>query len=411
MAQTAIHARMTAAEWALLVGLSVLWGGSFLFVGIAVAELPPLTIVVARVALAAAALLVALRFMGVALPRERRVWVAFLGMGVLNNAIPFTLIAWGQGHIASGVASIFNATTPLFTVLVAHWLTADERMTARKLAGVAIGFGGVAVMIGGAALRTLGVDVLAQLAVLAAAISYAFAGVYGRRFKAMGVPPRRPPPGADRVDPAAPAGDADRRPALDAAGAERRDGRGAPRPGAHLDRARLHPLFPAARQRRRDEPPPRHLPDPGERDPSRRNAARRAPRTAPLPRHGAHRLRPRRNRPRARRGATRSLLQGPDCHPSASRSSLPPLGEAEWRGGVGVGGGWAGSAGSGVTPHPVGFSPTRPLPAGEVGARQIPRAFPGEGLLDIKERGEQDARDRLSIFIGCQCPGVPRGDF
>ena len=129
MAQTAIHARMTAAEWALLVGLSVLWGGSFLFVGIAVAELPPLTIVVARVALAAAALLVALRFMGVALPRERRVWVAFLGMGVLNNAIPFTLIAWGQGHIASGVASIFNATTPLFTVLVAHWLTADERMT------------------------------------------------------------------------------------------------------------------------------------------------------------------------------------------------------------------------------------------------------------------------------------------
>ena len=189
MAQAAIHARMTAAEWALLVGLSVLWGGSFLFVGVAVAELPPLSIVVARVALGAAALLVALRFMGVALPRERRVWVAFLGMGVLNNAIPFTLIAWGQGHIASGVASIFNATTPLFTVVVAHWLTADERMSARKLVGVAIGFGGVAVMIGGAALRTLGVDVLAQLAVLAAAISYAFAGVYGRRFKAMGVAP------------------------------------------------------------------------------------------------------------------------------------------------------------------------------------------------------------------------------
>jgi drug/metabolite transporter (DMT)-like permease len=189
MAQTAIHARMTAAEWALLVGLSVLWGGSFLFVGVAVAELPPLSIVVARVALGAAALLVALRFMGVALPRERRVWVAFLGMGVLNNAIPFTLIAWGQSHIASGVASILNATTPLFTVVVAHWLTADERMSARKLAGVAIGFGGVAVMIGGAALRTLGVDVLAQLAVLAAAISYAFAGVYGRRFKGMGVAP------------------------------------------------------------------------------------------------------------------------------------------------------------------------------------------------------------------------------
>src|SRR4051812_23777060 len=298
MAETAVHARMTAAEWALLVGLSVLWGGSFLFVGVAVAELPPLTIVVARVALGAAALLVALRFMGVALPRERRVWVAFLGMGVLNNAIPFTLIAWGQSHIASGVASILNATTPLFTVVVAHWLTADERMSARKLAGVAIGFGGVAVMIGGAALRTLGVDVLAQLAVLAAAISYAFAGVYGRRFKAMGVAPAATAAGMLTVStllllPA----NADRRPAVDAAGAERRDGRGAPRPRAHLDRARLHPLFPAARQRRRDEPPARHLPDPGERNPLRRNAARRAPGTAPLSRHGADRLRPRRNRP------------------------------------------------------------------------------------------------------------------
>src|SRR4051812_49792850 len=82
MAQTAIHARMTAAEWALLVGLSVLWGGSFLFVGVAVAELPPLTIVVARVALAAAALLLALRFMGVALPRERR------GLGPLPRLGP-----------------------------------------------------------------------------------------------------------------------------------------------------------------------------------------------------------------------------------------------------------------------------------------------------------------------------------
>jgi len=189
MAQTAIHARMTAAEWALLVVLSVLWGGSFLFVGVAVAELPPLTIVVARVALAAAALLLALRFMGVALPRERRVWVAFLGMGVLNNAIPFTLIAWGQSHIASGVASILNATTPMFTVLVAHALTADERATPRKLVGVLIGFSGVAVMTGADAMRSLGMDLAGQLAILAAAISYAFAGVYGRRFKAFGVEP------------------------------------------------------------------------------------------------------------------------------------------------------------------------------------------------------------------------------
>jgi drug/metabolite transporter (DMT)-like permease len=189
MAETGIKHRMGAAEWALLMALSVLWGGSFLFVGVAVRELPPLTIVVARVALAALALHVVIKAMGGAMPRDRRVWAAFAVMGLINNAIPFTLIAWGQAHIASGVASILNATTPLFTVLVAHWLTPDERATPRKLAGVIIGFVGVAAMIGGDALRSLGVNVAAQLAVLAAAISYALSGVYGRRFKAMGVEP------------------------------------------------------------------------------------------------------------------------------------------------------------------------------------------------------------------------------
>lgn len=187
--QAPINRSMGAAEWALLVALSVLWGGSFLFVGVAVRELPPLTIVLARVALAALALHLVLRAGGRSLPRGGPVWAAFLGMAVLNNVIPFTLIVWGQGHIASGVASILNATTPLFTVLVSHFLTADERATPQKLAGVAVGLVGVAVMIGGDALRSLGVDVAAQLAMLAAAISYAFAGVFGRRFTALGVGP------------------------------------------------------------------------------------------------------------------------------------------------------------------------------------------------------------------------------
>jgi drug/metabolite transporter (DMT)-like permease len=110
-------------------------------------------------------------------------------MGVLNNVVPFTLIVWGQSHIASGVASILNATTPLFTVLVAHVLTAEERLTSARIAGVVLGLIGVAVMVGEAAIAALGVDVLAQLACLAAALSYAFAGIYGRRFKAMGVTP------------------------------------------------------------------------------------------------------------------------------------------------------------------------------------------------------------------------------
>jgi drug/metabolite transporter (DMT)-like permease len=189
MAEAGINRRMGATEWAALLALSVLWGGSFLFVGLAVRELPPLTIVVARVALAALALHMALRAAGGAIPRDLRVWAAFFGMAVLNNAIPFTLIAWGQSHIASAVASILNATTPLFTVLVAHCLTIDEPATPRKIAGVVVGFLGVAVMIGADAMRSLGVNVLAQLAMLAAAISYAFAGVYGRRFKALGVEP------------------------------------------------------------------------------------------------------------------------------------------------------------------------------------------------------------------------------
>lgn len=184
-----IQRRMGGPEWAMLIALSVLWGGSFFFVTVAVTELPPLTIVVLRVALAAVALNLVLALIGVPLPRNRRVWLAFIGMGLLNNAIPFTLMVWGQSHVASGLAAILNATTPLFTVIVADRLTADERMSGRKIVGVLVGFVGVAVMIGGAALQSFGVAVLAQLAIVAGTVSYAFAGVFGRRFRAMGVSP------------------------------------------------------------------------------------------------------------------------------------------------------------------------------------------------------------------------------
>lgn len=173
----------------MLLALSLLWGGSFFFNGIAVQALPPLTIVALRVGLGALALLAVLRLSGLALPGSGRVWLAFFGMGVLNNLIPFCLIVWGQTRIGSGLASILNATTPLFAVLVAHVLTVDEKITRARLAGLIAGFLGVAVMIGPAALQGLGRDLAAQLAVLGAAVSYAFAGVFGRRFKAMGVAP------------------------------------------------------------------------------------------------------------------------------------------------------------------------------------------------------------------------------
>ena len=181
--------RMGTTEWSMLLALSVLWGGSFFFVGVAVKELPLFTIVTLRVGLAALALAALIRIMGLSMPKDGRIWMAFFGMGLLNNVIPFCLIVWGQTQIASGLASILNATTPLFTVLVAHVLTADEKMTGNRLVGVAIGFAGVAIMIGPSALSGLGASVWPQLAVLGAAISYAFASVFGRRFKTMGVAP------------------------------------------------------------------------------------------------------------------------------------------------------------------------------------------------------------------------------
>ena len=180
---------MSSLDWCLLLALSLLWGGSFFFVGVAVKALPPFTIVLLRVAIAAAALHIVLRLGRIPMPRDGRSWRAFFGMGLLNNAIPFSLFGWGQTHIASGLASILNATTPLFTVLIAHVLTADERLTRGRIAGVLIGLAGVIVLIGPQALAGLGKDVTAQLAVLGAAVSYGFAAIFGRRFKRMDVPP------------------------------------------------------------------------------------------------------------------------------------------------------------------------------------------------------------------------------
>jgi drug/metabolite transporter (DMT)-like permease len=179
---------MGPREWALLITLSILWGGSFFFAEVALEALPPLSVVFARVAIGALALLVLVHAVGLRLPREIRLWRAFFVMGALNNLIPFCLIAWGQTAITGGLAAILNATTPLFTVVLAHMLTRDERLTLPKLAGVVIGCLGVAVMIGpevlgGLGTGGLGIAVLAQIAVLAAALSYAFAGIYGRRFR------------------------------------------------------------------------------------------------------------------------------------------------------------------------------------------------------------------------------------
>jgi drug/metabolite transporter (DMT)-like permease len=180
---------MGGREWAMLLVLAAIWGGTFFFNGIAVHDLPSLTLVWLRLAVAALTLLAVLAALGQALPRAPRLWADFLGMGLLNNIVPFVLIVWGQHRIASGLAAILNATTPLFTVVVAHALTRDERLSPRKAAGVAVGFAGAAAMIGPDALGGLGGAALAQLACLGAALCYAFAGIFGRRFRRLGVPP------------------------------------------------------------------------------------------------------------------------------------------------------------------------------------------------------------------------------
>jgi drug/metabolite transporter (DMT)-like permease len=180
---------MSGRDWTLLLALSVLWGGSFLFVGVAVREWPPLSVALCRVAIGAAALLVLLRATGQRLPRGRGVWAGLLLMGLLNGAVPFSLYAFAQGTIPSGLAAILNATTPLFTLLVAHAATTDERITARKLAGIVLGVAGVAVLFLPDLVRGASADLAAMGACLLAALLYAFAGVFGRRFARAGLRP------------------------------------------------------------------------------------------------------------------------------------------------------------------------------------------------------------------------------
>ena len=180
---------MTGFEWMLLVLLSVVWGGSFFFNGIALQEFPTLSIVTARVGLAALALLFLMKMLGQGIQLNRQILKAFFGMSFLNNVVPFSLIVWGQQHIASGVASILNATTPLFTMLVAHWFTTDEKINPRRLLGVLTGMGGVGLMMGLDSMESSEFHLLGQSAILLAAFSYGLAGVYGKRFAQLEIPP------------------------------------------------------------------------------------------------------------------------------------------------------------------------------------------------------------------------------
>ncbi|MFT3986647.1 DMT family transporter [Aestuariivirga sp.] len=170
---------MSLRDWSLLVFLSILWGGSFFFIGVAVKELPPFVIVMARVTIAAAVLLPLHWAMIGKLPRDRASWIGFAGMAVLNNVIPFSLIVGGQTMIASGLASVINATTPMFGALA---LAAGgvEPLIRRKIVALLIGLAGVA-LLKGADFTTLNGQTLGILMCLAAAASYGLSGLWAKR--------------------------------------------------------------------------------------------------------------------------------------------------------------------------------------------------------------------------------------
>lgn len=171
--------------WVRLGILSVLWGGSFLFIGVAVKELPPLTVILVRVALASLVLWPLLLMAGLRLPSTVAGWIPFVGMGFLNNVVPMSLIATGQTKIAIGLASVLNATTPIFTVLLLAAF-GDERLTPGRIAGVLLGFAGVVVVRGPSAMAT-DAETFGVALCLAGALSYGVSGLWGRRMLA-GVP-------------------------------------------------------------------------------------------------------------------------------------------------------------------------------------------------------------------------------
>lgn len=184
---TPTNAVMGLREWVLLLVLSFFWGGSFFFGQVALAELSPFSLVLGRVVVAAAALHLAVGLRGYTMPRTWAIWRRFAVMGAANSFIPFSLLFYGQTQIGSGLASILNATAPLWVVLLAHRFTDDEKLTVNRLVGVLGGLAGVVILIGPDLLRGLGSQALAQFAVIGAAISYACAGIYGKRFR--GIPP------------------------------------------------------------------------------------------------------------------------------------------------------------------------------------------------------------------------------
>ena len=172
--------KMSAADWGVIMLLSLLWGGAFFMIELGLRGFPPITLVFLRMALAVPPMLLILKVMGHRLPGDLKSWRQLFILGTINAALPFILFFWGQTQIDSGLASILNATTPLWGVVTAHFLTRDEKATPARVVGVFLGLAGITVMVGTDALGGMSGNVLAQIACLAATFFYALAAVYAR---------------------------------------------------------------------------------------------------------------------------------------------------------------------------------------------------------------------------------------
>lgn len=173
--------KLDGTGWLLIGILSILWGGAFFLIEVGLRSYPPITLVFMRLALAVPPMWIAMRLMGERLPTEPRIWGLLAIVGALNCALPFILFFWGQQYLDSGYASILNATTPLWGVITAHFLTRDEKATPARVIGVLIGMAGIVVMVGPEATKGLSNNLLAQLACIVSTIFYSFAAIYGRR--------------------------------------------------------------------------------------------------------------------------------------------------------------------------------------------------------------------------------------
>lgn len=181
-------------ELLLLLALATLWGASYTFIKIGIETIPPVTLIAARTLIAGTLLLAVLRWRGLSLPRDAATWRRFLFQACLNSVVPFTMIAWAEQTIDAGIASILNATTPIFAFLMTALITRHEAVTARKLVGIVAGMTGISLIIGMEAFGGLGQQLLPQLAVVLATVCYAGAAIFGRGFK--GLDPMMPAAGS-----------------------------------------------------------------------------------------------------------------------------------------------------------------------------------------------------------------------